>query len=211
MKQKQSPTKGDFYCLIIKDFETIGKKLDEQEIISRSNYSYKKEIKQKIRNAALNYLKQKQEKHTKIKHIKYEKLETQKYMTSSLFRNIEVNILFTLRSRCIDCKANFRNNNEDIICQLCSEHEDNQQHILQCEILKKIYNSQEIVNEKIEYSDLFKDVNKQKVIVSLFKDFLEIRKSLLNHKNSTNPSTLDKMLEKSYYLRKSIVNFSPGI
>ena len=66
MKQKQSPTKGDFYCLIIKDFETIGKKLDEQEIISRSNYSYKKEIKQKIRNAALNYLKQKQEKHTKI-------------------------------------------------------------------------------------------------------------------------------------------------
>ena len=56
MKQKQSPTKGDFYCLVVKDFEMIGKTLDETEIMNTSEYSYKKEIKQKIRKAALSYL-----------------------------------------------------------------------------------------------------------------------------------------------------------
>ena len=49
MKQKQSPTKGDFYCLVVKDFEMIGKTLNETEIMNTSKYSYKNEIKQKIK------------------------------------------------------------------------------------------------------------------------------------------------------------------
>ena len=133
-------------------------------------------------------------------------------MTSSLFRNNEVNLLFALRSRCIECKANFRNREEDIICQLCSEQEeDNQQHILHCKTLKKLFKSQEILNENIQYNDLFKEVRKQKIIVNLFKELLDIRKHLLHQENSSNPSTLEKMLEKNYDLCKCIVNFSSGI
>ena len=210
MKQKESPTKGDFYCMVVKDFEMIGKTLDETEIMNTSKYSYKKEIKQKIRNAALSYLTEKQQKHSKIRNIKYEKLTTQEYLTSSLFRNNEVNLLFALRSRCIECKANFRNKHDDIACQLCFEEEENQQHLLKCKKLNEIFKSQEILIEDIEYNDIFKDIKKQKVIVSLFKELLEVRNYILNHENRSNPSILDKMLEKSYDVRKCIVNFSSG-
>ena len=100
--------------------------------------------------------------------------------------------------------------NDDIACQLCFEEDENQQHLLKCKKLNKIFKSQEILIEDIEYNDIFKDIKKQKVIVSLFKELLEVRNYILNHENRSNPSILDKMLEKSYDVRKCIVNFSSG-
>ena len=131
-------------------------------------------------------------------------------MTSTLFNNIEVNLLFALRSRYIDCKANFKNGNNNTVCQLCSDSEDNQPHILQCKVINRFFKSKDIVNESIDYSDIFKDVRKQKVIVTIYTKLLEIRKQLLNQVNSNNPSILDKMLKNSYNLQKCIVNFSSG-
>ena len=149
-------------------------------------------------------------KHSKIKNIKYEKLETQKYMTSSLFRNNEVNLLFALRSRNINCKANFRNKNIDILCQLCFKSEDDQPHIMKCKVINQHFKSKEIFSESVEYSDLFKeDIRKQKVIVNLYENLLEIRKQLLEE-NTNSPSISGGMLKKSYNLHPCIVNFSFG-
>ena len=64
--QKQNPIKGDFFCLVTKDFEKIGETLNEQEIRNKSKLSHKNYIKQKVRNAALLYLKEKQKEHSKI-------------------------------------------------------------------------------------------------------------------------------------------------
>ena len=118
-----------------------------------------------------------------------------------------MNLLFALRSRCIECKANFRNKNDDIVCQLCFEEDENQQHFLKCKKLKEIFKSKEILIENIEYNDIFKDIKKQKVIVNLFKQLIEVRNYLLNQENSRNPSILDEMLEKSYDVLKCIVHF----
>ena len=70
--------------------------------------------------------------------------------------------------------------------------------------------SKEIINEKCEYNDLFGNVQKQKVIVTMFTKLLDVRKVLKNQENSTNPSISDKMLERSYNLLPSNVNFSSG-
>ena len=177
LAQKQNPNKGDFYCLVMKDFEIIGETLNEKEITNKSKLSHKNHIKQKVRNAALLYLKEKQQKHSKIKNIEYEKLETQKYMISSLFRNNEVNLLFALRSRNIDCKANFKNGFNNILCQLCYESEDDQLHIMKCKILNQLFQSKDMSYESVENSDIFKeDIRKQKVIVNLYENLLKIRK-----------------------------------
>ena len=46
------PTKGDFYCQVLKDFELIG----EEEVAIKSKTIHKNNIKQKIKNAALSFL-----------------------------------------------------------------------------------------------------------------------------------------------------------
>ena len=55
-----------------------------------SKGEYKKYVKSKIKDAAMEYLKQLQGKHTKINHIKYDELKTQEYMLSPIFSNEEV-------------------------------------------------------------------------------------------------------------------------
>ena len=51
---------------------------------------------------------------------------------------------------------------------------------------------------------------KQKVIVTLFSKLLEIRKTILNEQQFTNPSILDEMLKNRYDLQKCIVSGSFG-
>ena len=36
MAQKENPTKGDFFCLVSKDFELISEPMDENEIANTS-------------------------------------------------------------------------------------------------------------------------------------------------------------------------------
>ena len=204
LTQKEKPTKGDFYCLVVQDFEAIREPLNEKDIANKSKLSHKNNIKHKTRNAAFEYLKEKQSQHSKIKDVQYKSLETQQYMTSTLFNNTEVCLLFALRSRYIDCKTNFRYKykNDDLLCQLCGQSEDNQPHLLQCKILSKYFESE----EKVEYNDIFScDLRRQKLITTIFSKLLKLRKIL-----TTNPSVLDEMLKNRYNLQKCIVNVSFG-
>ena len=125
-----------------------------------------------------------------ISHIKYEKLETQKYFTSEIFNDEEVNLLFALRSRTVDCKGNFKSKYKDsnLTCQYCKTHEDDQPHMLNCEIIRKNLKSTEVIEEKYEYEDIFKDVWKQKIITQVFKKVIEIREQF---KDQTEPGAPD--------------------
>ena len=109
---------------------------------------YKAHIKSSVRNAAFDYLKRKLQTHTKVSHISYDKLETQGYMTSPLFTNIEVNMLHALRSRCADVKANFKQKylHTHLRCPLCDDQngQDDQQHIILCKTLKDNHKSNKL-------------------------------------------------------------------
>ena len=96
-----SATNGDFYNLVKTDFEEIGEVLDEAEIVASSVNAHKKKIKIKIKEAAFKYLRSRQQTHSKVKDVPYRKLETQKYMTSPLFTDEEVALLFAMRSKCV--------------------------------------------------------------------------------------------------------------
>ena len=49
------------------------------------------------------------EKHSKVKNIKYDKLELQQYMADSKFTSNNIKLLFKLRTRMVQVKANFKN------------------------------------------------------------------------------------------------------
>ena len=124
----------------------------------------------------------------------------------------EVSLLFAMRSMCIrECKANFSStyNPEQLLCNFCTEMKrDDQPHILHCKGLKNRLKSNELVQENIQYSDIFKNPSKQKNITSLFSKLLDIKKTLMIE---TDPSTLQcQVLETSYTLQTCIVSYSSG-
>lgn len=209
--QKESPTDGDFYRLVKADWEMIGENLDEVAITSKSAEEHKRTVKGKIRNAAHRYLLNLQAQHSKVRDIKYLKLETQEYMTSPIFTNDDVNFLHATRSRSLDCKINFRNKyiNDDLLCRICKTEEEDQPHILLCKVLQSKLKSEQLARGQVTYSDAFSNHFKQKEFITLFRKMWTIREKLLEEQQC-DPSTAELVLKNSYNLPQCIVNYSSG-
>jgi hypothetical protein len=176
--QLDKPIEGDFSELVKQDCEIIGLVFD---LKSAGADQFRKIVKTKNRQAALKYLKEKQQSPTKVQNIQYDNLETQPYLKSVLFNNDETRLLFSLRTRTSDSsKCNFRNlYGGKVECPLkCwgngeNPMEDSQQHILECKKLK--VTNMNIASDKIVYNDLFGDVRRQKEAVTLFADLIEMK------------------------------------
>ena len=169
--QSGNPSHGDWSEMLKADFKTIGEVIYEQAIVKSSKNSYKNFIKAKVRTAALKHLNNLKGTHSKIQTIEYVELKTQSFITSPIFSNDDVSLLYSLRSRSVDCKANFKSiyKDTDILCPFCKKEDDSQQHMLECEVIKHHFKSTEISQYKIVYDDIFKDIKKQKGITSLFR------------------------------------------
>ena len=108
--QLKNTSEGDFAQLVKSDFEQIKLPFDLKVMENTGMQTFKSLIKSKVKEAAFNYLNMKLENHSKVKDIKYSKLETQKYLTSQLFTNKETSLLFGLRTKTARTfKANFSN------------------------------------------------------------------------------------------------------
>ena len=105
--QKLKTTKGDWIELIRKDFELIEENFDEDMVKNMTKNKFKKFVKNKIGRAAFKYLENLKITHSKIRDIKYSKLEIQTYILSDELSNEEINTLFAVRSRMTPVKRNF--------------------------------------------------------------------------------------------------------
>ena len=211
--QKRDPLHGDFFQLVKDDFDDIGEEMSEARIKQTNREQFKKEIKEKTRAAAFEYLKNIQSQHSKVKDIKYPKFAVQSYMTSPIFYNDEVNLLYALRSRYLNVKANFRSKYpNNILCPLCQNETDDQQHILDCSVLKRKFETRETVTNQCEYEDIFADHKKQKEITHLFSKLIKIRNKLVDENLClvSAPSTSAEVLEDNDNLPISIVHYSLG-
>ena len=142
MAQLEDPNEGDFVQLVRRDFEEMCLPFNIASVESSGVEVYRKTIKTKVREAAFKYLKNKQQTHSKVKDIKYDKLETQPYLKSYLFSNEETSLLFALRTKTARMfKGNFSNLfGGKVECPLkcwdLAMHEpapqDSQEHILVC-------------------------------------------------------------------------------
>ena len=191
-EQKLNPTAGDFVELIMEDFKIIDKTQKDEDIRNTNTKVYKSKIKSCVKSAAFNYLKQKLRTHSKVKHIEYKSFETQKYMTSPIFTDIEVNLLHRLRSRSTECKENFKQKyiHTNIRCSLCDVENEDQRHLLSCRVIQQYIRSNNITISKVEYQDLFsQDVRKQKEITTLYLELFQIRTTLLNNSQVAPSST----------------------
>ena len=119
---------------MLKDFKFIGKDINEKEIQEMSKELYKKTIKELVRTAALKSLLDEKVSHSKLDEVKYDKLQTQPYLTERRFSSEERKLLALLRSRCFGAKSNFKKLwRGNLGCSLgCPSNEDQNHIFTQC-------------------------------------------------------------------------------
>ena len=170
---------GDWCTLVAKDAELLGIILDEIEIKSMSKNKFKHLVKEKVQRASLKFLNDLKKTHSKVQNIKYSKLSTQDYINSELFTDIELQVLFSLRSKMSPVKCYFPGMHSDKKCtQGCTINED-QAHLLSCIHLVNKMADKSLLAEA-EYDDLFGSVDQQKQITDIYIELLQIKENILS-------------------------------
>ena len=115
------------------------------------------------------------ENHSKSEQIVNYGFEKKAYFTDRRFSKSDVQLMFSLRTKMLDCKTNFQNQyEEDLSCRFCKDKNklEDEDHILQCTVLN---------NDKtdVKFSDVFGNIDQQYKAVQVFKTVMRRRKFYL--------------------------------
>ena len=146
-----------------------------------SKLQFKKLVKTKITDATLEYLKEKQQGHSKMKDIKYEKFELMQYLNSPLFSNNNRSLLLALRTRTVrGIRNDFGALYQDKMCPLGCGEIDSLENVLKCSVLKQQHRSSELTLTDVKFKDIFStDVSKKQKITEMFSQLLETRNNIM--------------------------------
>ena len=135
-----------------------------------------------MREAGINYLKQLQQNHSKVKNIPYQQMELMQYLKSPIFTTENMKLLLALRTRTVNgIRGDFSGMFTSTLCPLCGEHLDSIENLLKCETLKSNLRTNSLSRRNINHSDLFcNDVVRQKEITELYSELLRIREEIIN-------------------------------
>ena len=111
-------------------------------------------------------------KHSKVNNEAYENLEGMVYFEDTRFTPDLSNLLFKFRTRMFNVRNNFRNQyRTNLLCPLCNENEDSQEHLLKCKIITK-----ELGSVQCQYEDIFsKDPECLLKIAEVLKKAIKVR------------------------------------
>ena len=139
-------------------------------------------VKRKINIVAMDYLKEKQQSHSKVREIAYPMLETAQYLRSPLFDAQSIELLFSLRTRTVrGIRKDFKGMFIDHSCPLACGDVDTLQNVLSCNILQSYVKNNTLASELINYEDIFSnDVRTQRQVTELYSQLLTIREQLLD-------------------------------
>ena len=184
--QQTESVDGDFCNLIASDLEDLKVHMSEQHIAAAGTQQYKSYIKSKVKEAAFEYLLKEQQTHSKVKHIKYEKLQIQPYLCSPLFSRKEKSLLFRLRSRTVaGIKADFgKMYGDNQSCPVCADgvHLDTIPNLLSCPTIVTEMKRNNTHNSLINHNDIFShDCSVQVSATAYFRQVLDTREKLLAH------------------------------
>lgn len=132
--QKLSPVVGDWILQLEKDKKLYGIDLDDEIIATQTKQHFKTLIKKKSKELTIEYLNKQKRKHKKSEQLEVGDLTVSPYLSDPRFSKKERELLFKLRSKTVQVKANFKNAylNNDMLCDLCKLFPCTQSHLLQC-------------------------------------------------------------------------------
>ena len=184
--QKEKPSRGDFCQMVARDMKEIKLYLSEDEITKSNKKFFKKLVKQKCRQTAIDNFKKLQLSHKKVRDIQYVTHEPQTYLTSSMFNDRERGVLLSLRTHMTrNMKANFTKQFKTHSCQLKCDITslDSQEHLMVCTELSPHIEKH---MRDIQYNDMYsQDIHKQLGVAKLFVQLLDLRDKRLEELESS--------------------------
>ena len=144
-----------------------------------SKYLFKKLLKKKINDAAMKYLNELKEKHTKMENIQSKELICSEYLKDTRLSKTETKLLFKFRTRMYSVKANFskKYENSNLLCELCVSAKCTQEHLFKCPVLSGFI--PELKTSAVKYDYIFGNIKEMKKIVIVLKKICDIRQNLL--------------------------------
>ena len=168
--------------------------------------TFKRSVKEKLQLVAARYLIQQKFKHSKSEHLTYSK-EMNAYLENECLKIEDKKLMFKIRNRLIDVKANFKTKfKDDLTCRLCKTDEESQPHLFSCvEIL-----SDKTVKDAMEdhtYNDSFSNnIKIQERMINIWHKILKIRSQNIRSQSQTNNE--DRFSQASPFFGSSYTNSS---
>ena len=151
--QMINPKKKDWIYTVKENMKHLDIKLTFENIQLMSKDSYKKLIKNKIKEGAFKYLISKRNKRNgKGMEIEYTQLEMQNYLRTE---DIEITNF--------KIKTHFRNMHENTLCDGCHLQESTIQHTLEC---KSLIEGNEVITYLPNHQDLYGNNEEEQVYVA---------------------------------------------
>ena len=139
--QWNNPCKNDWTLTIKKDLEEFMIDSNLDLIRCQSQYQFKELVKERCHETAFQHLLALKESHSKLSGITYDDLKMQPYLQDGTFHSGDARVLFRFRTRMIRVGNNYRSMYLDhsggVLCPLCKNKEDTQEHLLECSKLVK--------------------------------------------------------------------------
>ena len=176
---KEEPHQGDWCQLIVNDFEKINLHISDNLIETMNEEDYKNLIKNKVREESFQEFKIMQAGHEKGNNMYHENLkQPQSYLLTNKLNNKQASLLFNMRVQCVrGIKENFHKHyNNNLKCDLCKNENDNQNHLLNCQVIKQHIKWN---NKTIKYEHIFGTLEEQINVTILLSALLEVRDWLL--------------------------------
>ena len=168
----------DWYQIVMEDKNKLGLAQSDLQISAMSKDRFRNIVNQAVNKYAIECLNQlvTRGENSKCESLAKQDLRTEHYLVDKRFTRSECELLFALRTQMVpDIKKNFSSFYEDnMLCELCSDQVCSQQHLLSCVKLR----SEDVIPNDIEYSDIYKNADKQLRIVRVFKQLLRTREIL---------------------------------
>ena len=149
----------------------------DDEISKMSKDRFREIVSKAVEKKTLSYLNTIAIGHSKSEDLIKQKLVRESYFDDRRFSKSECELLFALRTKMVkNVKKNFPTQyNNNIACDLCHVHVDCQEHLLSCVELRKHVN----IPDNVQYSDIYRNSDKQLKIVKVMKELLRTREMLI--------------------------------
>ena len=148
----KNPIKNDFVKTCERYLNILNIKLSFQEIENMSEWSFKKLVKTKTKEAGFKYLLAEKEKQSKISNIVYKSLGLQEYFVGG-YCNIKLSkLIFKARSKMLDIKLQRKWKYEDKLCIGCKTNDESGDEILACKNLS----DENVVTKPMNYNWFYK-------------------------------------------------------
>ena len=134
--QWNNPCKDDWTETVKQNLKEFDIQIDMEYIKSKSKETFKKIVKRKAQEYALKILQETQQKHSKMKNLKYTEIKPQSYLTMENIHPDGIRSIFKFRTRMASLGENFRVEKENLTCPLCENHIDSQSMSFSCPVLR---------------------------------------------------------------------------